>query len=189
MNEHLSGMASVEQRLIDWGPAITAAATGDERAFAAIVDSHQADMERVCFVICGDIELAQEGVQLAWPIAWRRLGTLRDASSLRPWLVTVAANETRRLARRRRRRAVVEIAVPVESIHEEGGLDPADHLSNLDLAWALERLDEVDRSIVAMRYLADMTSAEIGLAVGLSAAGVRTRLARALPRLRTELER
>src|SRR6187431_2753873 len=111
MSDHLSCMTAVDPRLVDWGPAITAAATGDERAFAAIVDSYQADMERVCFVICGDVELAQEGVQLAWPIAWRRLGTLRDPTSLRPWLVTVAANETRRLARRRRRRAVVEIAV------------------------------------------------------------------------------
>ncbi len=190
MRDHLSGMTAVDPRLVDWGPAITAAATGDERAFAAIVDSYQADMERVCFVICGDVELAQEGVQLAWPIAWRRLGTLRDPTSLRPWLVTVAANETRRLVRRRRRRAVVEIAVSaVQAADPVGGLDPADHLSNLDLAEALAHLDEVDRSIVAMRHLAGMTSAEIGLAVGLSAAGVRTRLARALTRIRKELDR
>jgi len=183
-------MTSIEPRLIDWGSAISAAATGDERAFARIVDSHQADMERVCFVICGDVDVAQEGVQLAWPIVWRRIGTLRDASRLRPWLVTIAANETRRLMRGRRRRAVREIAVPVEPmIDHGGGLDPADHLSNLDLARALGRLDEVDRSIVAMRYIVEMTSAEIGPAVGLSAAGVRTRLARALPRLRKELER
>jgi RNA polymerase sigma factor (sigma-70 family) len=94
------------------------------------------------------------------------------------------------LARRRRRRAVVEIAVSaVRAADPVGGLDPADHLSNLDLAAALAHLDEVDRSIVAMRYLAGMTSAEIGLAVGLSAAGVRTRLARALTRIRKELER
>ena len=182
-------MTSVRPSLIDWGSAITAAATGDEDAFATIVDSHQADMERVCFVICGDIDVAREGVQLAWPIAWRRLGTIRDASSLRPWLVTVAANETRRLMRRRRGRAVVEIATSVQVIDPVGGLDPAHQASNLDLAQALRRLEEVDRSIIAMRYLLDMTSAEIGSAVGLSAAGVRTRLARALPRLRKELER
>ena len=63
----------------------------------------------------------------------------------------------------------------VQAADPVGGLDPADHLSNLDLAEALAHLDEVDRSIVAMRHLAGMTSAEIGLAVGLSAAGVRTR--------------
>ena len=50
------------------------AADGDEVAFARIVDAHHADMSSVCFVVTGgDVELTEEAVQSAWPIAWRKL--------------------------------------------------------------------------------------------------------------------
>ena len=91
--------------------AVALAAAGDEAAFARIVQAHHDDMTRVSFVICGDLDMADEVVQVAWPIIWRKFGTLRDPSRLRPWLVSVAANEARQLVRRRRRRTVVELAV------------------------------------------------------------------------------
>ena len=88
------------------------AADGDEVAFARIVDAHHADMSSVCFVVTGgDAELAEEAVQSAWPIAWRKLDTVRDPERLRPWLISIAVNEARQLARRRRRGRVLEIAV------------------------------------------------------------------------------
>ena len=59
------------------------AAAGDAVAFARIVGAHHDDMARVCCVVCGDLELAQDAVQAAWPIAWRRLDTLRDPERLR----------------------------------------------------------------------------------------------------------
>ena len=39
------------------------AAAGDAAALARIVAAHHDDMARVCFVICGDLELAQDAVQ------------------------------------------------------------------------------------------------------------------------------
>ena len=45
-------------------------------------------MTRVCFVICGDLDIADEAVQAAWPIVWRKLGGLREPERLRPWLVS-----------------------------------------------------------------------------------------------------
>ena len=88
------------------------AAEGDEVAFARIVDAHHADMSSVCFVVTGgDAELAEEAVQSAWPIAWRKMDTVRDPERLRPWLISIAVNEARQLARRRRRGRVLEISV------------------------------------------------------------------------------
>ncbi len=62
---------------------------GDAVAFARIVAAHHDPMARLCFVICGDQDMAQDAVQAAWPIAWRKLGSLREAGNLRPWLVTI----------------------------------------------------------------------------------------------------
>ena len=88
------------------------AADGDELAFAGLVDAHNADMSSVCFVVTGgDAELTEEAVQSAWPIAWRKLHTVRDPERLRPWLISIAVNEARQLSPRRRRGRVLEISV------------------------------------------------------------------------------
>ena len=164
--------------------AVALAGAGDETAFARIIRAHHDDMTRVCFVICGDLDVADEAVQAAWPIVWRKLGSLRDPARLRPWLVSIAANEARQLMRRRRRRTVVELAM-VGSMRS--GVDPAGHVGDLDLANALGRLDPDDRALLALRYVAGFDSTELARATGRSPSGTRARLARLLDRLRTEL--
>jgi hypothetical protein len=63
---------------------VALAGAGDETAFARIIKAHHDDMTRVCFVICGDLDVADEAAQAAWPIVWRKLGSLRDPARLRP---------------------------------------------------------------------------------------------------------
>jgi len=45
--------------------------------------------------VCGDAETTSDAVQAAWAAAWRRLGSLRDPTQVRAWLVAIAANEVR----------------------------------------------------------------------------------------------
>ena len=161
------------------------AAAGDADALARIVGAHHDDMARICFVICGDQDTAQDAVQAAWPIVWRKLGTLRDPDALRPWLMSVAANEARQLVRSQRRHPVVEIEVA--DIGSDHG-DPASRSGNADLAIALRRLAPEDRALLALRHVAGFDATEIGRAMGMSPSGVRSRLARMITRLRTELE-
>jgi RNA polymerase sigma-70 factor (ECF subfamily) len=165
--------------------AVALAVTGDEAAFATIIRAHHDDMTRVTFLICGDLDVADEAVQAAWSIVWRKLGTLRDPARLRSWLVSIAANEARQLVRRRRRRTVTELAVADAAAP---GIDPAARVADLDLADALARLDPEDRALLALRYVAGFDSTELARATGRSASGTRARLARLLDRLRTELE-
>jgi RNA polymerase sigma-70 factor (ECF subfamily) len=169
---------------------VESASTGDEVAFARIVAAHHADMTRVSFVVCGDLDMAHEAVQAAWPIAWRKLRSLQDPSRLRPWLIAVAANEARQLIRRRTRRSIFEIHVEDGEDAQRGyrtGGDPAEHAAEVDLAAALQRLAPEERVVVAMRYLIGLNSSEIGQAIGMSPPGVRARLARSLDRLREDL--
>jgi RNA polymerase sigma-70 factor (ECF subfamily) len=162
------------------------AATGDEAAFTRLVEQHHAAMAKVAYVITGDVETARDAVQAAWSIAWRRLGTLRDPGQVRPWLVAIAANEARQAVRRTRR------AGPVLDISAEldlrGGGDPADRIATVDLARALHGLAPDDRALLALRFAAGLDSREIASQLGISASGVRSRLARLLDRLRTELD-
>ena len=163
---------------------VAEAAAGDADALARIVGAHHDDMARICYVICGDRDMAQDAVQTAWPIAWRKLVSLRDPDRLRPWLMAVAANEARQIVRRQRRHHVVEIEVAdVGSPHD----DPAANSALTDLAVALRRLSPEDRTLLALRHVAGFDATEIGRELGLSPSGVRSRLARMLDRLRSEL--
>ena len=159
------------------------ALAGDEPSFAWMVETFSADMAQVCLVVCGDLDLADEAVAAAWPIAWRKLASLRDPDRLRSWLISIAANQARQMARARRRRAVREITVV-------GTDEPSvnhDRDAEIDLANALAMLDPDDRALLALRYVAGFDSNELAQATRLSPSGTRARLARLLDRMRREL--
>lgn len=169
-------------------PAVVASAiAGDEIAFARIVSAYDDDLARLAYLVCGDIDIAHEAVQAAWAIAWRKLRSLRDPDRLRAWLASIVANEARQLLRQRRRRTIVEISIDEVDEAGVGAEQRVEHDSKLDLLSALRQLSPEDRAIVAMRYALGLTSDEIGHATGLSAPGVRSRLARSIARLRRDL--
>jgi RNA polymerase sigma-70 factor (ECF subfamily) len=161
------------------------AAHGDEAAFTRLVAEHRAAMARVAFVICGDSEATRDAVQSAWSIAWRRLSSLRDPDQVGPWLIAIAANEARQLVRARHRRPIVDISTTLQ-LDDRG--DPADAIGLVDLQRALALLTPDDRRLLALRFVAGLDSTEIARHTRLSASGVRSRLARAIDRLRTDID-
>ena len=164
--------------------AVEQAVAGDEVAFARIVETYHRDLVRVAYVVAGDEQLAEDAAQAAWSIAWRKLGALRDPERLRPWLVSVAANEARQLVRSRHRRHVAEIRV---RLPDDALGNTSEVAERLDLVDAVRRLKPEDRSLLAMRFVAGLDAAEIGAVVGMSPSGVRGHLSRLLERLRKEL--
>ena len=163
---------------------VQSAANGDEVAFARLVAEHHVSMARVAFVICGDAETTRDAVQSAWVIAWRRLRSLRDPSQVRAWLVAIAANEARQIVRRRRRVTIVDLS---DDVVRAGGADEDGALDLVDLQRVLRGLKAEERGLLAMRFAAGLESAEIAEQLGMSASGVRSRLARLLERLRDDL--
>lgn len=164
---------------------IASAAAGDEVAFRRIIVAHHDDMRRVAVYITRDRSLAEEATQAAWLIAWHKLGRVRDVDHLRPWLVSVAAYEAKRVLRNRRRRARVEVAA--DAVIEQSGTDVTTDAGALDLRAALDRLGPEERALLAMKYGAGLDSNELALATGISPSGTRSRIERLLKRLREEL--
>ena len=163
---------------------VALAGAGDEAAFAELVATYHADLARVAFAVCGDRELAEDAVQSAWLVAWRKLRSLRDPDSVRPWLLAVTANEARQLLRRRHG-PVVEI--DPEASPGDNSNDPSAGIERLDLRRALAHLSPDDRALVAMHYVIDLSSDELGAAVDASPSAARMRLSRIVDRLRKEL--
>jgi RNA polymerase sigma-70 factor (ECF subfamily) len=142
-------------------------------------------MRRVCVFVTRDETLAEEAVQAAWSIAWRKLGSVRQPERLRPWLVSIAVNQAKDLLRSRRRRSQAELTAHARGVL--AGIDPATGIDSLDLLAAMDRLAPEERGLIAMRYVVGFDATELGAAIGLSSSGTRARLARILTRLRQEL--
>lgn len=171
---------------VDLGATIESAAAGDEDAFRRLISAYHAEMHRVCVAMCGDQSIAEEAVQAAWAIAWRKIDTVRDPQRLRPWLTSIAVNQARNMLSKRRRHA--EIEALTEPPRDPAGVDPATGVDMLDLITALRALEPDDRALLAMRYVAGFDSTELSGVLGISPSGIRNRLERLKTRLRQELQ-
>ena len=158
------------------------AIAGDEVAFARIVAAYHDDLARIAFFVCGDLDIAEEAEQSAWAVAYRRLKDLRDPDRLRPWLMSIAANEARQIGRK------PAPAQGPRALRRGPGTVPRRRPRRDDRPRGLPRpARPSDRAIVGLRFIGGFEPAEIGRAMGMSAAGVRVRLHRLLERLRKDL--
>src|SRR5713226_4714339 len=90
--------------------AMARAAAGDADAFALLIEPLLDPAYRLAAVMLSDRTAAEDAVQEASLKAWRKLRQLRgDVSSLRPWFLSIVANECR-MTRRRRWWSVVKVA-------------------------------------------------------------------------------
>lgn len=130
---------------------------------------------------------AEDVVQEAFVKGFRGLPTFRPDGSFRPWLLRIVANETRNLHRSVRRRAALELRVA-------GMADQVDHrdpesaaltgASRTALLDAVRGLPEKDALVVTCRYFLDLSEAETAQVLGWPQGTVKSRLSRALARLR-----
>jgi RNA polymerase sigma-70 factor (ECF subfamily) len=162
---------------------------GDTDAFRTLVERYQSIVLKTAYVITGSRADAEEAAQDAFVKAHRSLGRFRRDRELRPWLLTIVANE----ARNRRRSNRLRATAPLETVAEAAADDPSPDTLALDadrrrqLAAALARLSPADRDVLGYRFFLDLPEAEIAAVLGVRRGTVKSRLSRALDRLRREL--
>ena len=151
---------------------------------------HQQLAFRTALVLARNAADAEEAAQDAFVKAWRALPRFDRTRPFRPWLLAIVANE----ARNRRRAAGRREALALRALSHAPGAEgaPSPELALLvaerdrALAAALQRLDERDRQVIACRYLLELTEAETAAALGCRLGTVKSRLSRALERLRAQ---
>jgi RNA polymerase sigma-70 factor, ECF subfamily len=138
---------------------------------------------RLACSLLHDSQLAEDVVQEASLIAWRKLGKLDDRSRFRAWFLAIVANECRNARRNRWLRAVTFGLSPKLSIAsgEERWVRDA------DVRESLRRLSYEDRLVVSLYFYLDMAVEDVAAVVGSSVDATRKRLYRAVHRLRPDL--
>jgi RNA polymerase sigma-70 factor (ECF subfamily) len=154
-----------------------------ERQFDALIGPLAEPAYRLALVILRDPAEAEDAVQEAALRAWRKLEQLKDEGAARPWFLAIVANQCR-AARRRRWWSIVRMAdPPVESAAVEQELVDA-----ADLRRAMTRLTDDERLALYLHYSEDLPLEQAAAVMGLSASAAKSRVYRALKRLRPGLE-
>jgi RNA polymerase sigma-70 factor (ECF subfamily) len=122
----------------------------------------------------GSYPAAEDAVQEALVRAWMRSERGERVKSLAAWVAAVALNQTRSswrraMAERRARRRSPERSVPTATPSEE----------HLDVARALETLPRRQREVAVLRYLLEMSTAEVAATLRITEGTVKSSLSRA----------
>jgi RNA polymerase sigma-70 factor (ECF subfamily) len=151
------------------------------------VREHQAVAFRAAYLVTGSAAEAEDAAQEAFVKAWLALPRFREGAAFRPWLLAIVTNE----ARNRRRHVGRQAALALRAIDPSpAGLDEAaaDRIDHERLLAAVGAMEAQDRLVIGYRYFLDLSEAETAEALGMPRGTVKSRLSRALNRLREQIE-
>jgi RNA polymerase sigma-70 factor (ECF subfamily) len=162
------------------GEIIAAVLAGDRARFAILVKRHNQVLFRACRAVLRDDSEAEDAVQTAWVNAFRALGSFRADAAFRTWITRIAIHEASSRLRKRQRLAVV----PLEESHTMTSTEnPAREALHDELGRLLERqidtLPEGLRTVLVLRDIIELDTAETATCLGIGEEAVRVRLHRA----------
>jgi RNA polymerase sigma-70 factor, ECF subfamily len=192
------------------------ARTGDEGAFAALVEPHRGELRAYCYRMLGSVQDADDATQSALLRAWRGITAFEGRSSVRSWLYAIATNTALDVTRHRSRRELPVGFGPASSPDDEFGAAVTDPVwlepcperwlshsapaspearyelrESVELAFMvmLQRLPAQQRAVLILRDVLGFSAAEAAEQLGTSVAAVNSALQRARAAARAERPR
>jgi RNA polymerase sigma-70 factor, ECF subfamily len=202
----LMGKSTAEE---DLGAAVTLlerARSGDEGAFAELVEPHRGELRAYCYRMLGSVQDADDAAQSALLRAWRGLAAFEGRSSVRSWLYAIATNAALDITRHRSRRELPVGFGPAASPNDEfepAVTDPVwlepyperwlsqsapaspearyEVRESVELAFMvmLQRLPPQQRAVLILRDVLGFPAADAAAHLGVSVAAVNSALQRA----------
>jgi len=158
---------------------LAAAKAGDEAAVEELFSRHQDDVYRFARRLTWpDANLAEDISQQAMLVALEKLGTFREHSSFRTWLLGIVVNVSRNRQRSERKRHAREAASAhdMDSIAGQAdALAEAEQLGQI-IETAFSRLPAGQQEALYLREISGLTYDEIAVALGISVNAVKNRI-------------
>jgi RNA polymerase sigma factor (sigma-70 family) len=181
----------MEGRPADDGELFARAQRGETAAYEEIVQRYQQVAFRTAYVITGSAADAEDATQEGFVKAYRALASFRPGAEPRPWLLRIVANEARNRVRSAGRRHQLELRLAEGS--RPGGAAPSPEAAAVAaedrrrLLGFVNELSDDDRLVIASRYFLELSGEETAAALGIAEGTVKSRLSRALTRLRARV--
>lgn len=169
---------------------VQAAKTGDQPAFALLVEANQGKIYSLCYRMTGNPEDAADLTQDAFLHAWRGLASFSGQSAFSTWLYRLASNACIDFLRREKRRQALSITLEDEDNGEEHQLDlpddrwsPHRSLEQKEIQSAVQNgllsLSPEHRQVLLLRETEGLSYQEIAQCLNLEEGTVKSRIARA----------
>jgi len=158
-----------------------------QRRFTSLCEPCRAEVFRFALWLSRSRTVAEEVVQETFLRAWRSFDALKENSTVRAWLLTIARREHARLYERKRH--------PTVNIDELTGtesgalvaIDERDPDEISDVRKAILELEDEHREPLILQVMMGFSTQEIASYLGINEGAVSTRLFRARNRLRARL--
>ena len=158
------------------------ASGGDKEAFAALYTLYKDDLYRYAYFKLGNEEDAHDAVSSCIIAAYEGIYGLRSASAFKTWIFRILYYSCCKMITQQREQ---NLRADTEELNklpaQQEGLSP-------ELSEAFDILTNEDRDIVLLSVLAGYNSREIAAMFGLKPSTVRSRLSRALAKMKQFLE-
>jgi len=162
------------------GEVIARVLAGDVDAYGIIVDRYHGRFARFATRMLGSREDAEEALQDALIRAYRALGAYQHRERFAAWFYRILVNRCRSvLAQRQRRRAVEEPTADQDSLTSDAGF-----VGREQATWLLSRLPADQREVFLLRYVEDLSYADIAAITGVGESALKMRVKRGLEQLR-----
>jgi RNA polymerase sigma-70 factor (ECF subfamily) len=158
--------------------------SGDERAFAELVDRYHARLHYYVRRLLPDADDADDVVQEIWLAAFRGIRALRDPRALRVWLYRVARNAALMKLRGERAVETLPVSVAAMSVEDKAEFDAAEAAR---IHAGLAKLRPEHREVLLLRFLERMSYEQIAEVVGCPLGTVRSRIHYAKRELRNQI--
>ena len=147
---------------------------------------------RTAFLLTGSSAEAEDAAQVGFVKAWSALPRFRPWAPFKPWLLRIVANEAHNRRRSASRAAGLELRATAAQPPGDAAPSPEGAALGRErreaLLAAVGRLDERDRDVLTCRYFLELSEEETAQVLGVRRGTVKSRTARALARLRAEVE-
>ncbi len=171
--------------------------SGDDDAFASLVDKYQKHLHTLAWRIVGDFHIAEEIVQDTFLKAYMELKKLKEPQRFAGWLTVIARHQCYAWLRKKRvltesyeyleetDREQIEGAIYSDYVIEEKQREAAEEQREI-VDRLLAKLKENERTVITLHYFNEMTCLEIGEYLGVSTNTIKSRLYRAQQHLKKQ---
>ncbi len=168
--------------------------TGDETAFAELVNKYQKPVHTLAWRKIGDFHIAEDITQDTFLKVYQRLHTLKDPNQFSGWIYVITANLCATWLRKKRIQTQPLEGTETTMIQEDAYSRHVTEERSRTAAEAqrevvkklLATLKESERTVMTLYYLGEMKVEEISRFLGVSASTIKSRLRRARNRLKEE---
>lgn len=166
---------------------VTLAKSGDADAFGGLYELYYKEMFYYARCVTGDDELAKDAVSDAVLSAFRQIGSLKKPEAFKGWLFKILCASCKRQYTENQHKSTL-VWLDDDDGSEKYPVAPEDTEEVIALKEALAKLTHEEREIVVLSTLENYKSHEIAQMLGIKAVTVRSKLKRALKKMRDFLE-